>query len=369
MVVLVAPIHPFRGGIADTTAAFAQSLIQQGEEVCVISFTTLYPKLLFPGKTQYTTDQKELDFATISTINSLNPFSWLRTTKHIKSLKPKLVVFRYWTPWLAMCYAAIAKNINIKKVAWVDNALPHERKTADKFLLNTFLGSVDEILCMSSSVSKELKKHTQKNITTCFHPVDIDLPAPISQEVAKEKLALDPSLEYLLFFGLIRPYKGLDLLIKSLPQLRQNKPNARLLVVGEPYEPMRKYRELLASLKVDDMVFFHDRFVPTAQIPFWFGACDWVVQPYKSATQSGITPMAIQYGKPSIVTHVGSLSDGITAKTGLVCEPNPTALSQTITKALTEKKQFSDVRAYKSLQEKRSWTAFCKDFINTYIKT
>jgi glycosyltransferase involved in cell wall biosynthesis len=132
---------------------------------------------------------------------------------------------------------------------------------------------------------------------------------------------------------------------------------------------MRKYRELLASLKVDDMVFFHDRFVPTAQIPFWFGACDWVVQPYKSATQSGITPMAIHYAKPSIVTHVGSLSDGITAKTGLVCEPNPTALSQTITKALTEKKQFSDVRAYKSLQEKRSWTAFCKDFINTYIKT
>ena len=117
MIVLVAPIHPFRGGIADTTAAFAQSLNQQGEEVCVISFTTLYPKLLFPGKTQYTTDQKEFDFAAISTINTLNPFSWLRTTKHIKSLRPKLVVFRYWTPWLAMCYAAIAKNINIKKVA------------------------------------------------------------------------------------------------------------------------------------------------------------------------------------------------------------------------------------------------------------
>lgn len=368
MVVLVAPVHPLRGGIADTTAAFAQSLIQQGEEVCVVSFSTLYPKLLFPGKTQYASDQKELDFATISTINTLNPFSWLRTAKRIKSLKPKLVVFRYWTPWLAMCYASIAKNINAKKVAWVDNALPHERKTADKFLLTTFLGSIDEVLCMSSSVSKELKKHTQKNITTSFHPVDMDLPTPIAQEVAKEKLALDPSLKYLLFFGLIRPYKGLDLLIKSLPQLRHKKPNARLLVVGEPYEPMRKYRELVASLKVDDMVFFHDRFVPTAQIPLWFGACDWVVQPYKSATQSGITPMAIHYAKPSVVTHVGSLSDGITAKTGLVCEPNPTALSQTIAKALTEKKQFSDTKAYKLLQEKRSWTAFCKDFISTFTK-
>ena len=368
MVVIVAPLHPFRGGIADTTASFAQSLNQQGEEVCVISFTTLYPKILFPGKTQYVTDQKELDFASISTINTLNPFSWLRTANLIKSLKPRLVIFRYWTPWLAICYAVIAKNINIKKVAWVDNALPHERKTADKFLLNTFLRRVDEILCMSSSVERELKRHTQKNITTSFHPVDIDLPTPIAQEDAKEKLALDPGLEYLLFFGLIRPYKGLDLLIKSLPQLRENKPYARLLVVGEPYEPMRKYRELVASLKVDDIVFFHDRFVAKAQISLWFGACDWVVQPYISATQSGITTMAIHYAKPSVVTHVGSLSDGITTKTGLVCEPNPTALSQTIAKALTEKKQFNDAKAYKSLQEKRSWTAFCMDFIDTFLK-
>ena len=368
MVVLVAPIHPFRGGIADTTTAFAHSLIQQGEEICVVSFSTLYPKLLFPGKTQYASVQKKLDFTTINIINTLNPFSWLRTAKRIKAQNPTLVVFRYWTPWLAMCYAVIAKNINVKKIAWVDNALPHERKTADKFLLNTFLGSIDEILCMSTSVATELKKHTQKNIITSFHPVSIDLPPPISQEVAKEKLALDSNLEYLLFFGLIRPYKGLDLLIKSLAKLRDSKPNTRLMVVGESYEPMRKYRELAASLNVDDLVFFHDRFVPTAQIQLWFGACDWVVQPYKSATQSGITPMAIHYNKPCIVTNVGSLSDGISKKTGLVCEPNPNALSQTIVKALTENKQFNDIKAYKTLQEKRSWTAFCKEFINTFIK-
>jgi hypothetical protein len=108
--------------------------------------------------------------------------------------------------------------------------------------------------------------------------------------------------------------------------------------------------------------------VPTAQIPLWFGACDWVVQPYKSATQSGITPMAIHYTKPCIVTNVGSLSDGISEKTGLVCEPNPTALSQMTTKALTENKLFSDTKAYESLQEKRSWNAFCLTFIRTFIK-
>jgi glycosyltransferase involved in cell wall biosynthesis len=358
MVVLVAPIHPFRGGIADSSAAFAQSLEQQGEEVCVFSFTTLYPKLLFPGKTQYAVGQKKLDFTTINTINTLNPLSWLRTAKRIKALKPKLVIFRYWTPWLAMCYACIAKKIKATKVAWVDNALPHERKITDKFLLNMFLGSVDKVLCMSASVAIELKKHTQKELITSFHPVDTDLPRAISQEVAQEKLALDSSLDYLLFFGLIRPYKGLDMLIKSLSKLRHTKPNTRLLVVGEPYEPMRKYRELAASLNVDDLVFFHDRFVPTAQIPLWFSACDWVVQPYKSATQSGITPMAIHYNKPCIVTNVGSLSDGISEKTGLVCEPNPTALSEMITKALTENKLFSDTKAYASLQKKKKLECF-----------
>ena len=188
MVVLVAPVHPLRGGIADTTAAFAQSLIQQGEEICVVSFSTLYPKIVFPGKTQYAAEKKELDFTTINTINTLNPLSWLRTAKRIQSLKPKLVVFRYWTPWLAMCYAAIAKNINAKKIGWVDNAFPHERKTADKLLLNTFLGRVDEVLCMSQSVSKELKKHTQKNITTSFHPVDTNLPTSITQEGCQRKI-------------------------------------------------------------------------------------------------------------------------------------------------------------------------------------
>jgi glycosyltransferase involved in cell wall biosynthesis len=368
MVVLVAPIHPFRGGIADTTAAFAQCLIQQGEEVCVITFSTLYPKILFPGKNQYSSEHKELDFITISRINTLNPFSWFQTANQIISLKPRLVVFRYWTPWLSICYTTIAKYIKVKKIAWIDNALPHERKIADKFLLNIFLGSVDEVLCMSSFVATELKKYTQKNIVTFFHPVDMDLPTPILQKVAKKKLALDPGLEYLLFFGLIRFYKGLDLLIKSLPELRQKKPNTRLLVVGESYELMRKYRKLAISLMVNDMVFFHDHFVPKMQIPLWFGACDWVIQPYKSATQSGITPMAIYYAKPSVVTDVGSLSDGITAKTGLVCKPNPTALYQTINRALTEKEQFSDIKTYKSLQKKRSWINFCNSFIDEFLK-
>ena len=368
MVVLVSPIYPFRGGIANSSAAFVKNLIQNGEEVFVISFSTLYPKFLFPGKTQYVLEQEELCFSTTSIINTLNPLSWVRAAKRIKSLNPKLVVFRYWTPWLSLCYSVIAKNIKVKKIAWIDNALPHERKTVDKYLLGIFLASVNEALCLSKSVAVELKKHTKKEINILFHPVDIDLPPAIAQKDALLKLGLNPIMDYLLFFGLIRPYKGLDLLIKSLPQLRRNKPNTRLLVVGEAYEPMSKYLKLAASLKVDDMVYFHNRFVSSAEIPLWFSVCSWVVQPYKSATQSGITPIAIRYAKPCIVTDVGSLSESISDETGIVCKPDPKDLSNTMVRALTEKKNFNNTRAYELLQRKRSWNIFCIEFIIKFIK-
>jgi glycosyltransferase involved in cell wall biosynthesis len=366
MVVLVAPCYPFRGGIADTSAAFVETLQKKGTQVVVISFSLLYPKLLFPGKTPYSTEKKELGFTADAAIHMLNPLSWIRTAKRIKSLNPSLVVFRYWTPWLALCYTTIARRLKTKKIAWIDNAFPHERKMADKILLKTFLEAMDEVLCMSEHVATEVKKHTAKEVTTSFHPIYTNLPTPIDRKIAIKELGLDSSKKYILFFGLIRPYKGLDILIKSLPQLRINHPEIQLLVVGEPYEPLRKYRELAASLKVDDLILFHDRFVSTKDTPLWFGACTWVVQPYKSATQSGITPMAIHYARPSIVTQVGSLADGVTNETGLVAQPNPTSLAETIAKGLLENKKFIKKQAYAKLQEKRSWNTFCDNFSNVY---
>jgi glycosyltransferase involved in cell wall biosynthesis len=366
MVVLVAPCYPFRGGIADTSAAFVEKLQKKGTQVAVISFSLLYPKLLFPGKTPYSTEKKKLSFTADACIHMLNPLSWIRAANRIRSLNPSLVVFRYWTPWLALCYTIIARRLKTKKIAWVDNALPHERKMADKVLLKTFLEAIDEVLCMSEHVAVEVSKHTNKKVITSFHPIDTKLPKAISRNDAIKELGLDLSKEYLLFFGLIRPYKGLDILIKSLPQLRINHPDIQLLVVGEPYEPLRKYRELAATLKVDDLILFHDRFVSTKDTPLWFGACTWVVQPYKSATQSGITPMAIHYARPSIVTNVGSLADGITNKTGLIAQANPTSLAETINKGIREKETFTEKQSYTNLQEKRSWNTFCKDFSNTF---
>ena len=366
MVVVVGPVFPFRGGIADTNNAFVETLISQGEDVVVFSFSLLYPKILFPGKTQFSNSEEKPDVTSYREINTLNPITWWKTAKRIKALQPRLVVFRYWAPWLALCYHTIASQIACKKIGWIDNAFPHERKVADKVLLETFLEKMDAVLCMSENVSDALKSLTKKPIYPFFHPINRQFPEPVKKAKALAALGLDDTLEYLLFFGLIRPYKGLDLLIKCLPQIRNKQPRVRVLVVGEPYESLRKYRELASSLKVDDMLLFHDRFVPTNEISLWFSACDWVIQPYVSATQSGITPMAIHYSKPTVVTNVGGLAEGITSKTGLVSEPNPTELSKTIITALNNTESFSDKEAFATLREKRSWHRFCGLFLESF---
>ena len=368
MIVLVGPVSPFRGGIADTNNSFVKTLLAEGEEVVVFSFSILYPKALFPGKTQFTSPDTAIDVPSFRKINMLNPLTWWKTAKRIKALQPTLVVFRYWTPWLALCYRTIASQIKCKKIGWIDNALPHERKVADTTLLGTFLEGIDEVMCMSEKVSDALREQTKKPIHTYFHPINTQLPEPMEKAEALVALGLEDTFEYILFFGLIRPYKGLDILIKSLPQLRQKRPNARVLIVGEPYEPLKKYRELAYTLKVDDMVLFHDRFVPTTDISMWFSACDWVIQPYISATQSGITPMAIHYAKPTIVTNVGGLAESINSKTGIVSEANPTALAQSTIHALENTKSFSDAVSFTVLKEERSWYRFYTLFSNTFLK-
>lgn len=366
MVVVIGPVFPFRGGIADTNTTFVNTLIEQKEEVMVFSFSLLYPRLLFPGKSQFSTENNDANFRVERSINTLNPISWWNTAKRIQKLNPKVVVFRYWTPWLALCYRTIAGLINSKKIAWIDNALPHERKISDSALLGTFLEGIDEIVCMSKAVSATIKERTSKNTTTLFHPINTTLPDAIEKNKAISELGLDKTKTYLLFFGLIRPYKGLDLLIKSLPQLRKNCPNTQVLVVGEPYESLRKYRELAVSLKVDDMLLFHDRFVPSNEIALWFSACDWVVQPYTSATQSGVTPMAIHFSTPTVVTNVGGLADGITPQIGIVTNPSPTALSNALTKAINNAKVYQSEKAFLELKEEKSWHHFCVLFTNTF---
>ncbi len=368
MVILVGPVFPFRGGIADTNNAFVKTLITQGEEVVVFSFSLLYPKLFFPGKTQFVHTKAADHFTSHQQINMLNPISWWKTAKLIKALQPKIVVFRYWTPWLALCYRTIASQLHFKKIAWIDNALPHERKATDTVLLRLFLNGIDEALCMSDMVYRTLKTQIKKPIYTFFHPINTDLPVPMKKKDALRALGLDDAFEYILFFGLIRTYKGLDLLIKSLPELRKKRPQARALIVGEPYDSLQKYRELASDLNVDDMLVFHDRFVPTNEISMWFSACDWVVQPYVSATQSGITPMANYYSKPTVVTNVGGLAENIHPKTAMVSDPNPEALSKAMIIALGSTESFSEKEAYEGLKEEKSWHRFCELFYTTFIK-
>ncbi|MDG1823227.1 MAG: glycosyltransferase [Flavobacteriaceae bacterium] len=367
MVVVVAPSYPYRGGIADTTDAFVETLLKQNQKVVVVSFSVLYPKLLFPGKTQFSEEHKTLSYKSVRLINTLNPYSWWKTAKYINLLNPNTVVFRYWSPWLALSYGTIARLLKSKKIAWIDNALPHERKLGDKILLKFFLDKINVIASMSEKVSSTLKVYTKKPIKTLFHPINNRLPDPIDKATAVTTLGLDSKIKHLLFFGIIRPYKGLDILIKSLPTLLKKRPNTQVLVVGEPYESMKHYRALAVSLNVSDYILFHDSFVPNTEIPLWFSACDWVIQPYKSATQSGITPMAIHYSKPTIVTDVGGLAEGITAETGLVSKADPESFGKTLIKALEKSEAFQNPKAFSKLKKEKSWHAFCQEFISDFL--
>lgn len=366
MVVVVGPVFPYRGGIADTNTIFIQTLLEQGEVVESVSFSTLYPKILFPGKSQFSEENNS--FSSRRLISTINPITWWKTAAYIRSLQPKVVVFRYWTPWLAPCYRVIASKLPCKKVAWIDNALPHERKATDKTLFTLFLKGVHKIFCMSEQVAKEVKKYTSKPVTSFYHPINNFLPKPISKAEAKRVLGLDDSLQYLLFFGLIRPYKGLDMLITCLPEVKKHHPNVRVLVVGEAYESLMKYKKLVTSLQVEELVLFNNNYVSVAETANWFSACDWVVQPYTSASQSGITPMAIHFSRPSIVTDVGGLSEGITAHTGIVSKPTPKELAKTISTAISQSQAFGNEDRFQEIREQNSWHRFCQLFTISYIQ-
>ncbi len=362
MIVIVGPAYPHRGGIADTNHAFARSLIKQGEEVLIISFTTLYPKALFPGKTQYSEDPAPNDLHIIRKLNTLNPISWWRVIRLINAYKPRIVFIRYWTPWLALCLMTVAKGIqrNITKIGFIDNIQPHEQHKMDAFLTEKFTRPFHGFVCLSEQVKNELKKLNSNPSIVLKHPVDNALPPSITKEKARELLGIDLPSKCLLFFGLIRPYKGVDWLLQSLPVVIKRYPNLQLCIVGEAYETMTPYMRLCSKLNITHNVSFSNRYIPTDEIPLWFSACDWVVQPYKSASQSGVTPLALHYKRPVIVTNVGGLPESLGERIIEITEPNPKALAQGILNALHRHVGEED---FKLELKKRNWKNFTKELL------
>ena len=328
-IVLLGTAWPYRGGLAVYNERLARQFAAEGDDVTIYTFTLQYPSFLFPGKTQYSSEPAPTDLKIIRSLNSINPFNWIRTGRAIKKLAPDILVIKFWLPFMAPCLGAVAriarKNGHTRVVSILDNIIPHEHRPGDRLFGKYFTHSVHGFIAMSDSVLEDLGQFdTVKPRIFCRHPLYDNFGAKVIREESLKFLGLDPDQRYMLFFGLIRDYKGLDLMLKAYADSRFRKMNVKLIVAGEFYSGSEKYFELEKELGLEGMVVWKSDFVPDSEVRYYFGAADIIVQPYKSATQSGVTQIAYHFEKPMLVTDVGGLAEIVPdGKVGYVVKPEP----------------------------------------------
>jgi glycosyltransferase involved in cell wall biosynthesis len=334
-VVIIGPAHPLRGGLASFNERLARQFQQDGFEVTIYTFCLQYPNFLFPGKTQYSSEPAPTDLNIKVCINSVNPLNWLAIGNELKNKKPDLIVVRYWLPFMAPALGTILnwvrKNKRTKIVCIADNIIPHEKHLGDNKLTSYFISSVDSFITMSQKVMNDLVQFTKKPAEVAVHPLYDNFGEKVSKESARNKIGLPQTEKIILFFGFIRHYKGLDLLLKAMADEKIRKSGIRLLIAGEFYEDKKRYDDLISDLHLQDQLILRTDFISDSEVKYYLSAADFVIQPYRDATQSGVTPLAYHFEKPMLVTNVGGLPDMVPHnKAGIVTEPEPSAIAQGI---------------------------------------
>lgn len=338
-VIIIGPAHPLRGGLASYNERLAKQFIDEGNEVTIYTFSLQYPSFIFPGTTQYSTESKPSNLTINVCINSINPFNWIKVGNNLKNEKPDLVIVRYWLPFMGPCLGfilrQIKKNKQTKIVCIADNIIPHEKRFGDKAFTKYFVQPVDAFITMSDKVMTDLKLFAPTKPTQLVaHPLYDNFGEKVSKEEARLKLGINNEELILLFFGFIRKYKGLDLLLNAMKIIKNSKfniQNSKLLIAGEFYEDRKAYDEQIEKLDLQESLILHTDFIPDSEVKYYLCAADVVVQPYKNATQSGVTPLAYHFEKPMIVTNVGGLPSLVpNNKVGLIAEPNAESIAEKI---------------------------------------
>jgi glycosyltransferase involved in cell wall biosynthesis len=338
-VVLIGPAYPLRGGLASFDQRLAKAFNDQGDTCSIYSFSLQYPSFLFPGTTQYSSEPPPPDLDIHTRINSINPLNWISVGEELRKRRPDLIVVRYWLPFMGAALGTILRRVKKNKhtriVAITDNVIPHEKGPGDIPLTRYFLKSCDAFVTMSEKVMKDLRTfEPDKPAKQVLHPLYDNFGDPVPKSEARAKLDLPPDQPIVLFFGFIRKYKGLDLLFEAIKVLKDKYPasaNIRFLIAGEFYENEVPYREQVKSLGIADQLILRTSFIADSEVKYYLGAADLVIQPYRNATQSGVTPLAYHFEKPMIVSNVGSLPTLVPhEKVGLVCEPEPESIAKAI---------------------------------------
>lgn len=339
-IAIIGTSWPFRGGLAAYNERLAKAFVDAGHEVKIHTFSLQYPGFLFPGKTQLASWEKPADLNIVEDVNSVNPINWLITGNKIKNERPDLVVVKFWLPFMGPAFGTILRRIksngHTKVVSILDNIIPHEARFGDRPFTNYFTKPVDAFLSQSASVQEDLSQFdTTKPRTLNPHPLFDNFGARESVELARQRIGVPIEGIYFLFFGFIRDYKGLDLLVEAMSDPRLKASGAKVIVAGEFYSNEEKYLDLIKKHRVSDDIILKTEFIPDDQVAHFFNACDVVVQPYKDATQSGVTQIAYHFEKPMIVTNVGGLAEIVPhGKSGFVCEPNAKSLAETLVNVL-----------------------------------
>lgn len=365
-VVIIGSAYPLRGGLATYNERIAKAYLDQGCEVIIYTFSLQYPSLLFPGKTQISTSPPPAELDIRIKINSVNPFNWYKVGKEIKNLSPDLVIIKYWMPFMAPCFGKIAriikKNNHSKIISIIDNIIPHEKRLGDRLLSNYFVKTIDGFIAMSKSVLTDLNTFdATKPKVFCPHPLYDNFGKIISKQQAIAQLELDTTYKYILFFGFIRDYKGLDILLEAFADKRLRELPIKLIVAGEFYTDSKPYFDLIKKYDIEKHIIMSNDFIPDEKVSAYFCASDLVVQPYKDATQSGVTQIAYHFNKPMIVTNVGGLHEIIPHnKVGYVIEPNPSEIADSINTFFKENKEEEFSKNAATEKMKFSWEAMLK---------
>jgi glycosyltransferase involved in cell wall biosynthesis len=338
-VVIIGPAHPLRGGLGTFNHRLAKEFITIGHDCSIYSFSLQYPSFLFPGKSQYTDEAAPAGIKIHTVINSINPFNWIKVGNRLKKERPDIIIVRFWLPFMGPALGTILrrvkKNKHTKIICIADNVIPHEKRFGDKSFTRYFLKSCDAFITMSEKVLSDLRLFEKtKPAKLVLHPLYDNFGEIISKTEARKHLELSENENIILFFGFIRHYKGLDLLLKAIAEIKTQKPpikNLKLLIAGEFYEDEKAYQELIDKLTIRDTVILKTDFIPDSKVKYYLCAADAVIQPYRNATQSGVTPLAYHFEKPMVVTNVGGLPSMVPHdKAGLVVEPTPTHIAEGI---------------------------------------
>ncbi len=374
-IIIVGSAHPYRGGLASFSERLASEFVAEGHDVEIVTFTLQYPSFLFPGKTQFTDSPKpQLDI--VRKINSTNPFNWMKVGRKIRDKNADMVIFCYWMSFMAPSFGKIARivrrNGKTKCIALVHNMIPHEQNILDKILPPYFVKSMDGFIALSKSVADDIGKFDKKDKPRTFspHPIYDHYGIHLDRNEALQQLGLDQNCRYVLFFGLVRAYKGLDLLIDAFADEKLRDSNIKLIVAGEFYQDESIYRKQISDLGIEDKIIIHNEFIPDDKVKLYFSAADIIAQTYKSATQSGVTQIAFHFEKPMLVTNVGGLGEiVINGKSGYVVEPKANEIANALCDFFEKSRSAEFVQTVRTEKGKYAWSIMTGKIVELYELT